>query len=65
MIGCIAEALSEDVTIDRHEIDDVRWFPRETVLRACRGETDASELFLPPLIAIGRRLCGVWVGLDE
>ena len=65
MIGCIAEALSEDVTIDLHEIDDVRWFPRETVLRACRGETDASELFLPPLIAIGRRLCGVWVGLDE
>jgi len=64
MIGCIAEALSEDVTIDPHEIDDARWFPRETVLRACRGETDASELFLPPVMAIGRRLCDVWVGLE-
>ena len=64
MIGCIAEALSEDVTIDPHEIDDARWFPREMVLRACRGETDASELFLPPVMAIGRRLCDVWVGLE-
>ena len=64
MIGCIAEALSEDIVIDPHEIDDARWFPRETVLRACRGETDASELFLPPVMAIGRRLCDVWVGLE-
>ena len=64
MIGCIAEALSEDITVDPHEVEDVRWFPREMVLRACRNETDASELFLPPVMAIGRRLCDVWVGLE-
>jgi NAD+ diphosphatase len=64
MIGCIAEAISEDITIDAHEIDDARWFPRELVLRACRGETTAAELFLPPIMAIGRRLCDVWVGLE-
>lgn len=64
MIGCIAEAETEDVKIDPHEIDDARWFPRELVLRACRGETDASELWLPPVMAIGRRLCDVWVGLE-
>lgn len=64
MIGCMAEALTENVVIDPHEIDDARWFPREMVLRACRGETDASELFLPPAMAIGRRLCDVWVGLE-
>lgn len=63
MIGCIAEALSEDIVMDPHEVEDVRWFPRETLLRACRGETDASEVFLPPPMAIGRRLCDVWVGL--
>jgi NAD+ diphosphatase len=65
MIGCIAEATSEDVVVDSHELDDARWFSRETVVRACRGETDASELWLPPPMAIGRRLCDVWVGLDE
>lgn len=65
MMGCIAEALSEEITIDPHEIEDARWFDRETVLRACRGETDASELWLPPGMAIGRRLCDVWVGLEE
>jgi NAD+ diphosphatase len=64
MIGCIAEARTDTITIDPHEIDDARWFPRETILRACRGETDASELFLPPAMAIGRRLCDVWVGLE-
>jgi NAD+ diphosphatase len=64
MIGCIAEARTEEVKIDPHEIDDARWFTREQILRACRGETDASELFLPPVMAIGRRLCDVWVGLD-
>lgn len=65
MIGCIAEATSEDVHVDPHELEDARWFDRETVLRACRGETDASELWLPPPMAIGRRLCDVWVGLEE
>jgi NAD+ diphosphatase len=65
MIGCIAEATSEDITIDPHEIDDARWFPRELVERACRNETTAAELFLPPSMAIGRRLCDVWVGLES
>jgi NAD+ diphosphatase len=64
MIGCIGQAVSEQITIDANEVDDVRWFPRELVLRACRGQTDASELFLPPVMAIGRRLCDVWVGLE-
>lgn len=64
MIGCIAEATSEDVTVDAHEIEDARWFPRETVLAACRGETDASVLWLPPPMAIGRTLCDAWVGLS-
>jgi NAD+ diphosphatase len=62
MIGCIAEATTEEVTIDPHEIDDARWFTREQILAACRGESDASTLFLPPVMAIGRRLCDVWVG---
>lgn len=63
MIGCIAEATSEDVTVDRNELDDARWFDRATVLAACRGESDAAGLWLPPPMAIGRTLCDAWVGL--
>lgn len=65
MIGCVAEALSEEIHIDPHEIEEARWFARDAVLRACQGQTDASELFLPPPLAIGRRLCDEWVGIDS
>jgi NAD+ diphosphatase len=64
MIGCFGEATTDEVTIDKHEIEDARWFSRETILRACRGETDPAELWLPPQFAIGRRLCDAWVGVE-
>jgi len=62
MIGCFAEAVSEQIVIDTAEIEDARWFDRETVARACRGQTDANELFLPPPMAIGRTLVDDWIG---
>jgi NAD+ diphosphatase len=31
MIGCHAEALTTDITIDRTELEDCRWFPRDEV----------------------------------
>ncbi|HEY2773839.1 MAG TPA: NAD(+) diphosphatase [Candidatus Binatia bacterium] len=65
MIGCVAEATSEDVRIDSHEIEDARWFSRATIERVCRGESDESGLMLPPVLAIGRRLCDDWAGLTE
>ncbi len=65
MIGCIAEGLSEEIVLDPHEIADAQWFPRETIVRACRGEADASGLFLPPPMAIGRRLCDAWAGVES
>lgn len=61
MIGCIGEAASRDIQIDREEVEDVRWFSRETVARACRGETRAEELFLPPPMAIARTLVDEWL----
>ena len=29
MIGCHAEALSENIVVDRSELEDARWFDRE------------------------------------
>jgi NAD+ diphosphatase len=31
MIGCHAEALTTEITIDRTELEDARWFPRDEV----------------------------------
>jgi NAD+ diphosphatase len=31
MIGCHAEALTTEITVDRTELEDVRWFPRAEV----------------------------------
>ena len=29
MIGCHAQAMSRDITIDRDELEDARWFTRD------------------------------------
>lgn len=61
MIGCVAEATSDHIVVDPAELEDAQWFDRQTVARACRGETEAEELFLPPPMAIGRTLIDDWV----
>lgn len=38
MIGCSANALNSDITIDPKEIEDARWFSREEVLQATVAE---------------------------
>ncbi|MGI3210853.1 NAD(+) diphosphatase [Roseovarius tibetensis] len=39
MLGCHGEALSQEITIDPHEIEDARWMTREEMLAAFAGET--------------------------
>ncbi|NMN57260.1 NAD+ diphosphatase [Xanthobacter sp. SG618] len=55
MIGCIAEATSEELVIDRNELEDARWFGRDEVtLMLTRAHPDG--LFVPPPIAIAHHL---------
>ncbi|GLI21607.1 NAD+ diphosphatase [Xanthobacter flavus] len=55
MIGCIAEATSEELVIDRNELEDARWFGRDEVtLMLTRTHPDG--LFVPPPIAIAHHL---------
>lgn len=65
MIGCTGEAVSEEISIDRTEVEDVQWFSRDTIAKACRGETRADELFLPPSMAIARTLVDAWLEETE
>ena len=38
MFGCAGEALTDEITIDPHEIEDARWFSREEMVQAFAGE---------------------------
>ena len=59
MIGCLAEALSEDIIVDYAELEDARWFTRAEV-RQMLGGDHANGLGAPQPIAIARSLLQSW-----
>lgn len=59
MMGCMAEATSEEIRVDAHELEDARWFTREDVRLALDGKN--KELALPPPLAIAHQLVRAWV----
>jgi NAD+ diphosphatase len=61
MIGCHAEALSDELTIDTTELEDARWFTRAEIAQGISGAEGASFL-PPPRTAIARTLLEHWLG---
>jgi len=59
MIGCLAEAESDAITIDAHELDDVRWVSRDELMAALDGAPGA-DFSVPPPLAIARQLMTAW-----
>jgi len=60
MIGCHAQARSREITIDRSELADARWFEREEVaLMLLRRHPDG--LGTPPPVAIAHHIIRAWV----
>ena len=59
MIGCRGEALSDALTIDRDELEDARWFPRDEV-RLMLERRHPDELTTPPPMAIAHHLIRAW-----
>jgi NAD+ diphosphatase len=59
MIGCIAEAESDAITVDANELEDAIWVSREEV-RAALAEEEGRFL-PPPSFAIARHLLEVWL----
>jgi NAD+ diphosphatase len=69
MIGFLAEALTEEITVDPDELAEARWFARdevrEMVARAATGPDDPSKVSVPAPIAIAHHICRRWAnGLD-
>jgi NAD+ diphosphatase len=70
MIGFLAEALTEEITVDPDELAEARWFTRDEVramvARAASGPDDPTQLSLPQPIAIAHHICRRWsYGLDD
>ncbi|GEQ98675.1 hypothetical protein JCM17844_23120 [Iodidimonas gelatinilytica] len=59
MLGFIAQALSEEIVVDRTELEDARWFTRREVARAMDGESEA--LMVPPRLALAHHLIKRWL----
>jgi len=64
MIGCIAEARSETITVDRTELEDARWFTRDEIVRALGRPMGEGPLSLPPPFAIAHQLIKAWLAED-
>ncbi|XP_049619226.1 NAD-capped RNA hydrolase NUDT12 isoform X2 [Syngnathus scovelli] len=62
MIGCHCVAVTTDISVDRSEIEEARWFPRQEVMEALLGgESRQSGLILPPKQTIAHQLLRHWI----
>jgi NAD+ diphosphatase len=59
MIGCHAEALTGEITIDREELEDARWFSRAECASILAGTH--SEVACPAPFAIAHWLIRAFV----
>ncbi|KAG8598239.1 hypothetical protein GDO81_002539 [Engystomops pustulosus] len=63
MIGCLGVAISTEITVDKTEIEDARWFTREQVVEALiKG--NQQHLVVPPRHAIAHQLIKHWIGMN-
>lgn len=58
MLGFVARAVTTDVTVDRDEIEDARWFTRTEM----KDLAEAGTLVLPGGVSISRSLVEHWYG---
>ena len=58
MIGCHAEAISDEIVSDPGEMSDVRWFTKEDIKLALKDKLD--DVNIPGPIAIAHHLIKAW-----
>ena len=59
MLGCTAEALSHEITIDPTELEDAFWLPRAELADMLEGRH--PRLGSPRIDAIARSLLAAWL----
>ena len=60
MIGVIAEALTDTINIDNDELEDAKWFDRETIQIALK-DGGSDQFRVPEKLAIARHLLEVYM----
>ncbi len=66
MLGCHADAASEEIAVDLDEIADAKWFERDVVARALAASssgwdaTSGGSLAIPPPMTISHQLIRAW-----
>ena len=65
MIGCLAEAVSEEIVIDPEEIEEAHWFTREEIAQMIeRADTELSPR-MPSPISLAHQLARRWLAMRE
>jgi NAD+ diphosphatase len=59
MIGCLAEALNDDLTVDGEELEHARWFTRDEVRLMLEGK-HPDGLLAPQPMAIANAILRAW-----
>jgi NAD+ diphosphatase len=60
MIGCHAEALTDQIVVDREELEDARWFSKSEI-EAMLLRKHPQGLTTPPPVAIAHHIIRAWV----
>lgn len=63
MIGCLATASTEEICVNKEEMEDVRWFTKESIEQALHHKSDM--LRLPAKQAIAHQLVKHWLSTLE
>ncbi|QYI99374.1 NAD(+) diphosphatase [Thalassovita mediterranea] len=63
MIGLILPAESDEISVDKNELETARWFSREEIRRVLAGKHD--EMFAPPPFAVAHHIMKEWAERDE
>jgi NAD+ diphosphatase len=64
MIGCLAEALNEEIVLEEAELESGRWFSRNEVLAMMKRQ-HPDGLWCPPRMAIANTLIRAWASEGE
>lgn len=63
MVGLILHASTDEISVDKTELEDARWFSREEARQIIRGTH--PELYTPPEMAVAHHILKVWAARDS
>uniref|UniRef100_A0AAV2MNK9 NAD(+) diphosphatase n=1 Tax=Knipowitschia caucasica TaxID=637954 RepID=A0AAV2MNK9_KNICA len=64
MIGCLAVAVTTEISVDQDEIEEAKWFTRQQVIDSLIGGSGAAFM-VPPRQTIAHQLLRHWTGLSS